>query len=294
MVQPWWLHRLPQGFTPASLRCLSAMHNESLGKALQDCLRALGTGQGADPPAAPAPQAAAAPPAPHLADRFPLKEEVVIHNTCKPDTTLAPEMPEWRWLADVTQKYVFRRAMTLWMKKHRQEDKDGVQSYPWETKCLSAGEFSEWKVLRVGLSSDPQGHMSLDEPGLDALFRIWATAGFRVARSAPCFGADSVGQGGGHSAGHCPRFFFKAPIELPPGWFDESEVQRYTATQSSMLAMGTTIPGGGKHKKAKASAATAAAAPTAMAPSPVVQPIVVQAIQGVQQVCSSSTIVSAG
>ena len=63
-----------------------------------------------------------------------------------PHTTLAPETPEWRWLADVTPKYVFCRAMTLWMKKHRQEDKDGVQSYPWETKCLSAGEFPEWKV----------------------------------------------------------------------------------------------------------------------------------------------------
>ena len=75
---------------------------------------------------------------------------------------------------------------------------------------------------------------------------------------------------------------------------DESEVQRYTATPSSMLAMGATISGGGKHKKAKASAATAAAAPPAMAPSPFVQPSVVQAIQGVQQVCSSSTVVSAG
>ena len=143
---PVRLNRLSHGFTPASLRCLCTMDPESLGKALQDCLRALGTGQGADPPAAPAPQAAAAPPAPHLADKFSLKEEVVVHNTCNPDTTLAPETPEWRWLADVTPKYVFRRAMTLWMKKHRQEDKDGVQSYPWETKCLSAGEFSEWKV----------------------------------------------------------------------------------------------------------------------------------------------------
>ena len=56
---------------------------------------------------------------------------------------------------------------------------------------------------------------------------------------------------------------------------------------------GATISGGGKHKKAKASAATAAAAPPAMAPSPFVQPSVVQAIQGVQQVCSSSTVVSA-
>ena len=63
---PVRLNRLPHGFTPASLRCLCTMDPESLGKALQDCLRALGTGQGADPPAAPAPQAAAAPPAPHL------------------------------------------------------------------------------------------------------------------------------------------------------------------------------------------------------------------------------------
>ena len=288
------LNRLPHDFTPASLRCLCAMDPESLGKALQDCLRALGTGQGADPPTPPEPQAAAAPPAPHLADKFPLKEEVVVHNTCNPDTTLAPETCEWRWLADVTPKYVFRRAMTLWMKKHCQEDKDGVQSYPWETKCLSAGEFSEWEVLRVGPSSDPQSHMSLDEPGLDALFRIWAAAGCGVARSASWFDADSVGRSSGHSAGHGPRCFFKAPVELQPGWFDESEVQRYTATPSSMLAMGATISGGGKHKKAKASAATAAAAPTAMAPSPFVQPSVVQAIQGVQQVCSSSTVLSAG
>ena len=127
---PVRLNLLPHGFTPASLRCLCAMDPESLGKALQDCLQALGTGQGADPPAAPEPQAAAAPPAPHLADKFLLKEEVGVHNTCNPDTTLAPETPEWRWLADVTPKYVFRRALTPWMKKHRQEDKDGVQSYP--------------------------------------------------------------------------------------------------------------------------------------------------------------------
>ena len=112
----------------------------------------------------------------------------------------------------------------------------------------------------MGLSSALQGHMSLDEPGLDALFRIWATAGCRVARSASWFGADSVGQGGGDSAGHGSPFFFKAPVELPPGWFYESEVQRYTSTPSSMLAIGATISGGGKHKKAKASAATAASA----------------------------------
>ena len=40
------LNRLPHGFTPACLRCLCTMDPESLGKALQDCLRALGTGQG--------------------------------------------------------------------------------------------------------------------------------------------------------------------------------------------------------------------------------------------------------
>ena len=110
------------------------MDKESLGTALQDCRRALGTGQSADPPPAPAPQAA--PAAPHLADKFPLREEVIIDNTCSPDTRLAPETPEWQWLGDMTPKYVFCRAMTLWKRRHRQEDKDGVQSYPSETKCL--------------------------------------------------------------------------------------------------------------------------------------------------------------
>ena len=134
------LNRLPHSFTPAPLRSLCVMDKESFGKALHDCLRALGTRQGTDRPAAPAPKAAH--PAPHLADNFPLKEEVLVHNTCNLDTTLAPETPEWRWLGDVTPRYVVRSAMMLWMKKHRQEDKDGVQSYPSETKCLRAGGFS--------------------------------------------------------------------------------------------------------------------------------------------------------
>ena len=161
-------------------------------------------------------------------------------------------------------------------------------------------EARSWCQIACGFANHMQKartllyNWTLDEPGLDALFRIWATAGCGAARSASWFGADSVGRGGGHSAGHGPRFFFEAPVELPPGWFDELEVQRYTATQSSMLAMGATISGGGKHEKAKASAATAAAAPTAMAPSPFVQPSVVQAIQGVQQVCSGSIVVSTG
>ena len=77
----------PHGFTPASVRSLCAMDKEYLGRSLQDCLWALGTGQGADPPAAPAPQAT--PLAPHLADGFPLQEEVLVHNTCNSGASLA-------------------------------------------------------------------------------------------------------------------------------------------------------------------------------------------------------------
>ena len=91
---------------------------------MQDCLRALGTGRAASPPDASAPQAS--PPAQHLGKEFPLKEEVVAHDICNPTTTLAPDTPEWQLL-----KYVFRRACCIWMKKHRQEDKDGVRSYRW-------------------------------------------------------------------------------------------------------------------------------------------------------------------
>ena len=66
MVQPWF-RRFTRAVEPASPRfhpCFSQVplrHGpEFLGKPLQDCLRALGMGQGADPPAAPVPQAAAA------------------------------------------------------------------------------------------------------------------------------------------------------------------------------------------------------------------------------------------
>ena len=136
MVQPW-LRRFTRAVEPPEPRshlCFSQVplrHGPRVfGEGLAGLLRALCTGQGADPPAPPAPQAAAAPPARHLADKFPLKEDVVVHNTCNPDTTLAPETPEWRWLADVTPKYVFRRAMTLWMRKHGQEDRDGSSPTP--------------------------------------------------------------------------------------------------------------------------------------------------------------------
>ena len=203
---------------------------------------------------------------------------MVVHNTCNPDTTPAPETPEWRWLADVTQKYVFRRAMLLWMKKYRQEDKDGVQSYPWETKCLSAREFSERKVLRLGLSSDLQGHMPCSGYGpLRGAVLPGARPG--LARIPPDSRSTLLLQGPGGVATRLVRRIGGPAVH---------------ATPSSLLAMGATISGGGKHKKAKASAATAAGAPTAIAPSPFVQPSVVQAIQGVQQVCSISTVVSAG
>ena len=172
MRHPWFncgsggspvrLNRLPHGFTPASFRSLCAIDKESLRKALHNCVRALGTGQGADAPAAPALHAA--PRAVNLADKFSLKEEVVVHNTCNLETTLAPETPGWRWLGHLIPGYVFRRAMTLWMKKNCQEDKNEVQSYPWETGCLSAGDFSKWKVLRAGLSSNPHSHMPSTNP----------------------------------------------------------------------------------------------------------------------------------
>ena len=36
-------------------------------------------------------------------------------------------------------------------------------------------------MLRVGVSSDPRGYMSLDEWEFDTLRQIWATAGCGVA-----------------------------------------------------------------------------------------------------------------
>ena len=152
MVQPWF-RRFIRAVEPASPRfhpCFSQVPLHHGPRVFGESLAGLPAGTGYGPrrrsPCRASATSSGSASRPHLADKFPLKEEVVVHNTCNPDTTLAPGTREWRWLADVTPKYVFRRAMTLWMKKHRQEDKDGVQSYPLETKCLSAGEFLEWKV----------------------------------------------------------------------------------------------------------------------------------------------------
>ena len=80
-----------------------------LGRLYSLC--ALGTGQGTGQPAAPAPQVA--PPALLLANKFLLKEEVLVHKTCNPETLLVTETPGWRRLGDMSLKYVFRRAMTI-------------------------------------------------------------------------------------------------------------------------------------------------------------------------------------
>ena len=80
-----------------------------------------------------------------------------------------------------------------------------------------SGELLKWQELRVGLLSNRHGRMSFHEPGLDALFRICASAGCSVARSAAWFGADSDKRGGRLTAGYVPHLFFKAPAELQPG-----------------------------------------------------------------------------
>ena len=73
-------------------------------------------------------------------------------------------------------------------------------------------EFSELKVLPMGLSSEPHGHVPLDKNGLNAFFKMWATTGCGVAMSAAWVGTSSVGRRGGDNVKYGPQFFFRQPL----------------------------------------------------------------------------------
>ena len=75
---------------------------------------------------------------PRLQSHFPCKSELLVHHSCHMDAPLADDSLEWRWLRDVTPKYLYRRALCHWLKKCRQVDPSGIITYPWQGSALTA------------------------------------------------------------------------------------------------------------------------------------------------------------
>ena len=88
---------------------------------------------------------------PRLQSHFPYKNELLVHHSCHMDAPLADDSLGWRWLRDVTPKYLYRRALCQWLKMCRQVDPSGIITYPWQGSALTATRWSDWKILRIGL-----------------------------------------------------------------------------------------------------------------------------------------------
>ena len=88
---------------------------------------------------------------PRLQSHFPCKSELLVHHSCHMDAPLADDSSDWRWLRDVTPKYLYRRTLCHWLKKCRQVNPSGIITYLWQGSALTATRWSDWKILRIGL-----------------------------------------------------------------------------------------------------------------------------------------------
>ena len=166
---------------------------------------------------------------------------VLGHKFPHPDAPLAREEDRWQWLSGITGRYMYHRAVTMWMVENQALDVDDFHQYPWSSRPLSMSEWSVRKVFVIGLKRDPNMRMAMSEDALDALFRMWDAAGLGMHRP----GTEGCGKSTG------PRFFFKvvtAPISLMtcliPTWTLGSTKQapRSCCRSVPQSAGGTKVP----------------------------------------------------
>ena len=223
---------------------------------------------------------------PALDALFPAKEELTQFGVCHDSSSLADDSPQWRWLRDITPRFMYRRSVGVWMKKNAQYDLHGHRSHPWTTKALTAQNWAEWKLLRIGLSTRPGIAMTLSETALNALFRVWESYGLGTAVAPQWTGPGCAGRSGGHGKGHGLQFFFKNVESVPHNWYDASDATNYNASPPSMVEVGGTISSGGRSKKSSMEEAPAAVAPPTTLPNAATSTS--SMMRGVEQVCATS------
>ena len=115
---------------------------------------------------------------------FQSKSELLVHHSCHMDAPLADYSLKWRWLHDVTPKYLYRRALCHWLKKCRQVDPSGIITYLRQSAALTGTRWSDWKILTIGLQGYAEQCMVLNDVTLYALFMVWQKAGLGEAIAA--------------------------------------------------------------------------------------------------------------
>ena len=118
---------------------------------------------------------------PRLQPHFLCKSELLVHHSCHMDAPLADDNSEWRWLRDVTPKYLYRLPFFHWLKNCRKIDPSRIFRYAWQGSAFTATRWSDWKILRIGLQGYAEACMVLSEAALYASFIVWQKAGLGEA-----------------------------------------------------------------------------------------------------------------
>ena len=80
---------------------------------------------------------------PRLQPHFPCKGELLVHHSCHMNARLTDDSLEWRWLRDVTPKYLYKRSLYHWLKNCKQIDPLGIITYPWQGSILTVTRWSD-------------------------------------------------------------------------------------------------------------------------------------------------------
>ena len=167
-----------------------------------------------------------------------------MHHSCHMDAPLAADSLEWRWLRDVTPKYLYRRALCPWLKKCRQVDPSEIITYPWQGSALTATWWSDWKILRIGLQGYAEACMVLSEAALYALFILWQEA--RLGDAIAATGSAAATQEPVRAAkdmGMALSFFFHDVGGIAEKVYDVHNDGAYGVSPPSLLEAGATIFG---------------------------------------------------
>ena len=130
-----------------------------------------------------------------------------MHHSCHMDAPLADDSLEWRWLRDVTPKYLYRRSLHHCLKKCLQADPSGTIPYPRQGSALTATRWNDWKILTIALQGNAGACLVLSDAALYALFMVSQKGRLREAIAAKWVsGGNPKARAGGHGQGHGPQF----------------------------------------------------------------------------------------
>ena len=166
---------------------------------------------------------------------FPMLPDMSVGRFPHLDSALARAEPGYRWLTDITARYLFKSSLYIWKPKRAAATSTGQTVFPLGTTPLLFPDWHGWKAASIGLGTE--GKMTFDAHQVQRLFETWSH--HRLGTVAPG-GINTHGQS------YRPKFWFKNQNEIDPDWHPVEGAQLAPA---SVRKVGGSISTGGNKKR---------------------------------------------